>query len=1003
MLDPGRYFAEAIYFLQYTLAQILWAINRATLSIAVIAESINSWVTDNVGYFVELLVNALSAPLGGMFILALTALGFWYALNNIVPTNRWVDPSKLFTYGLIAFFFFSSPIVVIDMMEDVRTALNAGIDTALIDGAAGDIFDTSMDGTDVGLPGAIPDVNSDGAVGSFDLVSAFMLVANMDELDSSEFPVDFEAAYYPFGDPSGIDLSDEADQELAKALASDGIERLFFALVAVPTAIAEHFLRLALTGVAMFLYAGVPFAMLFAFFIYTQAFLGAYLRQFINLLIETLMSVIIVAIMIGLLAAAAQQGIGLYIGASIITLIVLLWRIKSALKLAAAAFDLFGGSVITGGVGGMEVARMGRQAVTSTAMLAGAALTGGATMAAGSAVLATAAALQADGRNEGAYLGTDPNKTEGRVRQLKTIAGYALGRSETARSLIEGSHEARTLVRNFRDGDAQPHDPDMLDYLRAGSSMSGFGSSPWLAMRFSPSLRAAYDEIGGRRYGNGARDAAFDGDGEPVDLPGALPANGVAGEGGRNGRSARHGASQSPADNDINDLWREEPATQRQLAYLQQLGVEPETDPSARSGQGLTRGQASDLIGQARQTQRSQTETAANGAANGQSPRGRTLAPNDALANRFASLEQALTNLTEALANPEGNGRVVNGRADEQPDTSVNGAVPDWLRGTDEPSSPNAAAQDVGLVSDDDADTDAVQNVNIVSAAPDLDRDGREDKYEVMDVASAGTIRLEPYEASRGQVINDALAHLADPHSLAGQAAQRTLVTYTGENNARLIQGAVGQHTATAVQGAAEVTANLVTQYRAQGMDDASVLAAFQSGTATAAIREAADAQDSPTPLTDAQLSAVADMVLLPQRRLTRTELVGVIGREAAAGAGDEQSIIQALGMPIGFGGQTGNVRGVMAGAQAMNLSPADLARLAEMIQDGLRDVVQAELADRGYRPEMVRHFVSDMAALPGAMVVPQSVAVKTTATAIPSAADKGGATTVSAPQPQEE
>ena len=99
----------------------------------------------------------------------------------------------------------------------------------------------------------------------------------------------------------------------AKALASDGIERLFFALVAVPTAIAEHFLRLALTGVAMFLYAGVPFADAVCFFIYTQAFLGAYLRQFINLLIETLMSVIIVAIMIGLLAAASA-GIGLCIG-----------------------------------------------------------------------------------------------------------------------------------------------------------------------------------------------------------------------------------------------------------------------------------------------------------------------------------------------------------------------------------------------------------------------------------------------------------------------------------------------------------------------------------------------------------------------------------------------------------------------------------------------------------------------------------------------------------------
>lgn len=979
MLDPGRYFAEAIYFLQYTLAQILWAINRATLSIVIIAESINTWVTDNVGYFVELLVNALSAPLGGMFILALTALGFWYALNNVVPTNRWIDPSKLFTYGLIAFFFFSSPIVVIDMMEDLRQSLNAGIDQALIDGAAGDIFDTSMDGTDVGLPGAIPDVNSDGVIGSFDLVAAFMLVANMDELDSSEFPVDFEATYFPFGDPSGIDLSDEADQELAKALASDGIERLFFALVAIPTAIAEHFLRLSLTGVAMFLYAGVPFAMLFAFFIYTQAFLGAYLKQFINLLIETLMSVIIAAIMIGLLAAAAQQGIGLYIGASIITLIVLLWRIKSALKLAAAAFDLFGGGMITGGSGGMELANMGRQAVTGTAALAGAALTGGATLAAGSAVLASAAALQADGRADGAYLGTDPNKTEGRVRQLKTIAGYALGKSETARSVIEGSHEARTLARNFRDGEVQPHEPDMLDYLRAGSSMSGFGSSPWLAMRFSPSLRAAYDEIGGRRYGNGARDAAYDGDGEPVDLPGMTPGHGTQGN-GRSPQGRRHG---TPPDDDINgtsaslstSLWREEPATPRQLAYLRQLGVD--------SPEELTRGQASDLLNQARQQQRQQTDTAGNGAANGQSQ-----PVNQELANRFASLEQVLATLTEALSNPDGTSRITNGRTEEQPDESANGPIPDWLR-EDGGQSPGDGAQDVRIVSadpdaDDDgiADEDEVQNVNIVSAAPDLDRDGREDKYETTQSAPSGTVRLEPYQESRRPVIHDILTRLEDPHSLAGQAAHKTLVVYTGENNAGLIQAAVNQHTAMAVQEATTATADLVAQYRDQGMGDAAVLAAFQSGEAATAVREAIT-----TPLSDAQLSAVADMVLLPQRRLTRTELVTVIGQEAAAGATNEQTIVQAIGMPTGFGGQTGNVRGVMAGARAMNLSPAELVRLAEMIQDGLRDVVQAELADRGYRPEMVRDFVSDMAALPGAMVVPQSTAVGPTAvgpTAIP-------------------
>ena len=884
MIDPGRLFAEAIYFLQYTLAQIMWAINRATLSIAVIAESINTWVTDNVGYFVELLVNALSAPLGGMFILALTALGFWYALNTVVATERWVDPSKLFTYGLIAFFFFSSPIVVIDMMEDLRTALNAGIDTVLIDGAAGDIFDTNMDGTDVGLPGAIPDVNSDGVVGSLDLVAAFMLVANLDELDSSEFPVDFEATFFPFGDPSGIDLSDEADQELAKALASDGIERLFFALVAIPTAIAEHFLRLALTGVAMFLYAGVPFALLFAFFIYTQAFLGAYLKQYINLLIETLMSVIITAIMISLLAAAAQQGTGLYIGASIIVLIVLLWRIKSALRLAAAAFDLFGGGMITGGSGGMELAHMGRQAVTGTVGLAGAALTGGATLAAGGAVLATAAALQADGRSEGAYLGTDPNKTEGRVRQLKTIAGYTLGKSETARSIIEGSHEVRTLARNFRDGEVQPHDPDMLDYFRAGSSMSGFGSSPWLAMRLSPSLRTAYDQIGGRRYGYGAShlDDAFGEDGEPV---------------GANGAGYRHGNGRSQ-------------------------------------------------------------------------PVSRDLA-NESLDNRFASLEQALTTLTEALTHPEGINRLANEQPEEQPDLSINGPIPDWLREEGESSN---------------VDENEVQNVNIVSTAPDLDHDGREDKYETNRVATPRNIYLEPINDARREVMQTTIEHLQEPDSVAGQAALQTLVVYTGQNNADLIQEAVGQHRVTAVQEATTATADLVAQYQAQGMNETGILTAFQSGEAAAAIREALIAQDAPTPLSDAQLSAVADMVLLPQRRLTRTELVTVIGRQVVAGATNEHAVAQAVGSPIGFAGQTGNIRGVMAGARGMNLSPADLARLAELIRDGLRETAQDDLIGRGHQPAQVRELVTDLAALPGAMVLPQSTAVGASATGDPTA-----------------
>ncbi|MCB0028732.1 MAG: hypothetical protein KDE28_12545, partial [Anaerolineales bacterium] len=412
--------------------------------------------------------------------------------------------------------------------------------------------------------------------------------------------------------------------------------------------------------------------------------------------------------------------------------------------------------------------------------------------------------------------------------------------------------------------------------------MSGFGSSPWLAMRLSPSLRAAYDQIGGRRYGYGLLAEAFDEDEAPVGVNGApRPPNGAAGS--------------SQADRD--------------------------------------------------------------------------------LADRFASLEQAIATLTETLAGRQG--------ANGGPENTA--PIPDWLREDGPPTSDGI--QDVRLVSaapdldgDGVSDRDEVQDVNVVRAAPDLDRDGREDKYETDTAGSdaarvTSSIRLEGVNEARREAIHTVLERLQEPDSLPGQAAYQTLVTFTGESNASLLRTAVSQHTAGAVQEASAATGDLVAQYRAQQMSDADILATFQSGTATSALREALSAQGEATPLSDEQLTAVADMVLLPQRRLTRGELAVVIGEQVAAGATSDQAVAEAIGTPVSFGGQTGAIRGVMAGAEAMNLSPDDLTRLADLINEGLREAVQAELAGRGHRPELVRGFVSDLASLPGAMIVPQTVA----------------------------
>ncbi|MEI2420515.1 hypothetical protein V6O07_09580, partial [Arthrospira platensis SPKY2] len=99
----GRYLAEAIYFIQYVLAQLLWTLNRSLLSIAVIVEDVNVWVTSNAAFFVDLMTNALAGPMGALFIFALTLLGVWYLLNSISPTKRFVDPQKLVLYGFMTF------------------------------------------------------------------------------------------------------------------------------------------------------------------------------------------------------------------------------------------------------------------------------------------------------------------------------------------------------------------------------------------------------------------------------------------------------------------------------------------------------------------------------------------------------------------------------------------------------------------------------------------------------------------------------------------------------------------------------------------------------------------------------------------------------------------------------------------------------------------------------------------------------------------------------------
>ena len=214
-------------------------------------------------------------------------------------------------------------------------------------------------------------------------------------------------------------------------------------------------------------------------------------------------------------------------------------------------------------------------------------------------------------------------------------------------------------MRNFRDGDVQPHDPTC--WITCAPVLPCPVLAPVPGWPCASRRRCVPLTMNWRPpAGNGARMRSLMVMASRWTYPGALPANGVA-------RGRANGVPRVMA-----------PVSLQPTTTLTASGVKNRPHSGSwpicsswasgrkqtlrhAQGQGLTRGQASDLIGQARQTQRSQSETSVNSAANGQSPqRSHACAQRqraDQLASRFASLEQALTNLTEALAG-RGNGRV---------------------------------------------------------------------------------------------------------------------------------------------------------------------------------------------------------------------------------------------------------------------------------------------------------------------------------------------------------
>lgn len=510
---------KLLYTLYWSLAKLLWQIERMILSGALLINGLRQWLVDNALQLLTFMINGIAPIAAALLLLAIAVLGLQLVGSRVLKTvPQWINPERLILMAVLSILFLGTPELAINALEDIRNmvmSIRAGesLDTAAT------AFDTGTGGTpDEPLPSNIPDVLAvdpfAGVVDAFDLTAYYIQVDNVAVLDETTLPPDFEATWFSNGEPATFDLASESEREEALRLAADGNLRLFFGLISSGAVIAEQILYLMLQAAAVILYLGLPLAFALSYFVFTQSLLTQYLRQFLNLLLETLWSMIVAGFAIWLMITAGSYGVMFFFFAAIMAAILLYWRVISAGLLIMRGFSLLDGSSVTGGAG--------------VKTLTGIAL-GGASLAAGAVIgaanraddtLKTTAQVGAAGSlyTAGRYRAAQANRIASPVRrqqaiqrgqQLQAAAGYVAGRNERIGQVIEGAHEVRTLTRRVRgNGNTAA---DGFDYLRVGQMQSADKSNPWLSIGMSHGLQEAYQQLGAK--GGGRRVSTTDPEG----------------------------------------------------------------------------------------------------------------------------------------------------------------------------------------------------------------------------------------------------------------------------------------------------------------------------------------------------------------------------------------------------------------------------------------------------------------------------------------------------------
>ena len=546
-MDISRFIDSPLYWIITLIIERLWGVNRYLMLAALQIDQLNEWLVANAGDLLDIVAAAAQTPAMLAVGIAITLYGLWRVLSTLLPDMIWkpVDLTKVIVYLIGMSLFFSAPAATLVAVDQVRTNTAAGLQADIFSTLSIDLAPAGFTSSEPPIPLSGSVTTTTGAVG-VRLASSVLLVATVDEYGSKTPPQTFLDTFIPNDSYEFENLSPD-DRSDALGVASTGLGLYTAAPMIGFFALAEVLLWTILNIAVLILWIGLPIALIFSPFTASEGIFKTFVHRYVGVIIETFVSVVLMGIVNTALIYAGTLGLGMLVATILLSMVVVGWRIFSALKLARSAIDTIGGANVTGG---MTISQGAGQVAKGAAAVAGL----GVAAVGGTALGLTYAG--GVGKNRGEAAEAQYQSHMNTSRRIAAAGGYLMGHSSTASKALGHWQGARLITgmhNPARDGS------DATDAAYLGSRLSGpnGSSAAYMTAALMGGPNNAFQAMGYPVSGMGMQNgnAGVDEDGNAFDLNGG--GNGSsANMNGRQGMTANRSASRngSPSSNGYSDL-----------------------------------------------------------------------------------------------------------------------------------------------------------------------------------------------------------------------------------------------------------------------------------------------------------------------------------------------------------------------------------------------------------------------------------------------------------------